>query len=405
MLDDLPLTRRVARQVVLAAAICICIGLLAYFKYASCLIGLFSDLIGYKIPSDSQFSALDIILPIGISFYTFQSLSYSIDVYRGQQTAERSLTRFALFIGFFPQLIAGPIVRANQFFYQLSRKRSVRWSVFMEGCYLIVRGLFLKLVIADNLGQIVDRYWKTAARPDAPATLALSLVVFFSCQIFCDFAGYTDIARGIAYQLGFRLPVNFNAPYLARTFSDFWRRWHITLSEWIKDYLYIPLGGRRGSRLRTGSNLLVVMMLSGLWHGAGLNFILWGLLHGLAIAVERITGLPAWLKSQKPSHPAVSMVGLAWFLVVQSTWIIGMAFFRAADSSEAWLVLQHAVSGIAALPVEGVAYPKSNGLIVAAWWFTLPVWLIHFRAYLYETFSFRQSVYERTFYFDNVKLG
>ncbi|MFC1853185.1 MBOAT family O-acyltransferase [candidate division CSSED10-310 bacterium] len=398
LLSSIPLTHRVARQVVIAAVICINVGLLAYFKYAAFLVDLFCDLFGYKIPSNSLFSALDIVLPIGISFYTFQSLSYTIDVYRGQQAAERSLARFALFVAFFPQLIAGPIVRANQFFYQLSRKRRVRWSVFMEGCYLILRGLFLKLVIADNLGQVVDRYWTAGTQPDAPATLALSLVVLFSCQIFCDFAGYTDIARGIAYQLGFRLPKNFNAPYLAQTFSDFWKRWHITLSLWIRDYLYIPFGGSRGSKLNTCRNLLIVFVLSGLWHGAGINFILWGALHGFAILIEHATALSTWLERNKSRPIVTTTIAFAWFLVVQGTWIMGMALFRASDGAEAWLVLQKVVSGVVALPLEGLAYPESKGLITAAWWFTTPVWLIHVRVFLQERFKVRQSIYERTIY-------
>ncbi len=386
------------RRAVLGAAICVNIGLLGFFKYANFLTESVFALMGYETPITDRFQLLDIVLPLGISFYTFQSLSYTIDVYRGQQAAEKSLSRFALYVSFFPQLVAGPIVRANQFFYQLSRKRCVRWPVFLEGSYLILRGLFLKLVVADHLGQVVDRFWTSAAQPDAPATLALSLVIFFSCQILCDFMGYTDIARGIAYQLGFRLPVNFNAPYLARTFSEFWRRWHITLSQWIKDYLYIPLGGGRGSRFITGRNLLIVMVLSGLWHGAGLNFIIWGLLLGFALAIERSLGISAWLEKERHRHLMAWAAGFIWFLVVQVTWILSMALFRAVDGDQAWQVLQNVVSGISALPGEGIAYPKSAALVVVAWWFTIPVWLIHIRVYLLERFGFQQSVYERTIY-------
>ncbi len=398
ILSGLPVTYRVARKIVIAVLIFTCVGLLAYFKYAVFLVDLCNAFFGNKIWSDTRFSEMDIVLPIGISFYTFQSLSYTIDVYRGQYAAERSMVRFALFITFFPQLIAGPIVRANQFFYQLSRKRQLRFNVFMEGSYLILRGLFLKVVIADNLGQVIDRYWTVCTQPDVPPTLALSLVVFFSCQIFCDFAGYTDIARGIAYQLGFRLPVNFNAPYLAQTFSDFWRRWHITLSQWIRDYLYVPLGGNRGTRLHIWRNLLIAFVLSGLWHGAGFNFILWGAMHALAISIERGTPLATWLEDIK-SYPIIGMViGFAWFLVVQSTWIMGMAFFRASHGAEAWLVLQKVVSGILTLPLEGLTHPKSTGLVSTAWWFTIPVWLIHLRAFLNERFNLSPSINERTIY-------
>ena len=171
---------------------------------------------------------------------------------------------------FFPQLVAGPIVRAGAFLYQFDRRRRWHAKVFFEGAYLIVRGLFLKLVVADNLGRIVDERWAVGAA-EPHGLLAFSLLFFFACQLLCDFAGYSDIARGVAYQLGFRLPVNFNAPYIARSFAGFWRRWHISLSEWMRDYVYVSLGGNREGWGRLALNLLLVMLISGLWHGAKLD--------------------------------------------------------------------------------------------------------------------------------------
>lgn len=219
------------RRLALLLVLGVNLSVLAYFKYAGFLTDLFADMTGQVVEPNSVFAIADILLPIGISFFTLQSLSYTFDVYRGRIAAETNFASFALYIGFFPQLLAGPIVRATQFLYQWSRKRRIHLRVFSWGAYLLLRGVFLKVVVADNLGFVVDRFWKQAVRPDATETLAFSLLVFFAFQLLCDFMAYTDIARGIAYQLGFRLPINFNAPYLATSFSHFWRRWHITLSQ------------------------------------------------------------------------------------------------------------------------------------------------------------------------------
>jgi alginate O-acetyltransferase complex protein AlgI len=387
------------RRLTVIITVMINTGVLAYFKYADFLTSLVQEWLGETYLLNPTFNTIDIILPIGISFYTFQSLSYTLDVHKGRIPAEHHLTRFALFISFFPQLIAGPIVRANQFFYQIPRKRRVCWPVFLHGGYLILRGLFWKLVIADNIGNVVDRYWNTAAQPDAPSTLALSMLVLFSCQIFCDFVAYTDIARGIAYQLGFRLPINFNMPFIARTFREFWRRWHITLSHWIRDYLYLPLGGNQRGQILTIRNLLIVFLLSGLWHGAGLNFVMWGALHGVCIAIEHGTGLAGWIERKRAQSTLLSFIPVfSWFLLVQFTWILSMAFFRAADSNEALQILQNVITAIPALFETGLSYPKSNGLIIVAWWFTVPVWVMHARAYLQEQLELTVTIYERSVY-------
>ncbi len=357
------------RPAILVASLATNLGLLGYFKYAGFLVAAVNDVSG------SGFSVPQILLPIGISFYTFQSMSYTIDVYRGQIQPDRNFLRLACYIAFFPQLIAGPIVRASEFLYQFARKRRFHMHIFVFGGYLILRGLFLKMVVADNLGEIIDQHWIQAAG-EPQGSLALAMLIFFACQLFCDFAGYVDIARGVAYQLGFRLPINFNAPYIARSFTEFWRRWHITLSEWMRDYLYIPLGGNQKGRLRGYTNLMLVMLISGLWHGASWTFVLWGGSLGLALVIERMLGM---------ARPGLSpMKTLPWFVLVQVCWILSMGLFRASDLEQGKAMIRNAMYGIQTLPVEGLDVAGTQGLIILGWWFTVPVWLLHGRAWLAE---------------------
>jgi alginate O-acetyltransferase complex protein AlgI len=357
------------RRAILVASLVTNLGLLGYFKYAGFLVSAFNE------ASGSGFSVPQILLPIGISFYTFQSMSYTIDVYRGQIRADRNFLRLACYIAFFPQLVAGPIVRASEFLYQFARKRRFHTHIFIFGGYLILRGLFLKMVVADNLGEIIDQYWVQAAG-EPQGSLALAMLVFFACQLFCDFAGYVDIARGVAYQLGFRLPINFNAPYLARSFSEFWRRWHITLSGWMRDYLYIPLGGNRKGRLRGYTNLMLVMLISGLWHGANWTFILWGGSLGLMLVIERILGMGRTGLSPLKTLP--------WFMLVQACWILSMGLFRASDLEQGKAIISNALLGIQTLPTNGLDVLGTEGLIILGWWFTVPVWLLHGRTWLTE---------------------
>jgi len=374
------------RRALLVTSVAMNLGLLGYFKYAGFLLESFAELSGR-----SNFTIPEIVLPIGISFYTFQSMSYTVDVYRGDIPVEKSLLRLACYISFFPQLVAGPIVRASTFLYQFERRRRLCWRVFAEGAYLIIRGLFLKVVVADNLGQIVDAHWGKAAAGEAPPMVALSVLVFFAGQLYCDFAGYTDIARGLGYQLGFRLPINFNAPYLAATFTDFWRRWHITLSTWFRDYLYIPLGGNRQGRARAYVNLILVMLVAGLWHGANWTFVLWGALHGTAIALERALGFAR--------GPRTRLASIVWYPLVQMTWILSLGMFRAADAAQGGRVIRNAIAGLAALPTAGIAVPSGHGLITMGWWFTLPVVALHVRALLTERWGVRPpSTYEKVIY-------
>lgn len=356
------------------------LGLLAYFKYAGFLVAALPD-------SVVGAGRIDPILPIGISFYTFQSVSYTIDVYRGDLRAESSFVRFACYVAFFPQLVAGPIVRAGDFLYQLRRRRKLRGVVFAEGAYLIVRGLFLKAVLADNLGTIVDSHWAAAAEPQADGVVAIAVLTFFAAQLFCDFAGYTDIARGVAYHLGFRLPINFDAPYLATTFTSFWRRWHITLSTWFRDYVYIPLGGNRAGNVRSYANLIAVMLIAGLWHGANWTFVIWGAVHGFAIALERLVGLTAGSRNW--------WVSLAWYVLVQATWVLSMGMFRADDVAQGRRIIGNALGVFSGAPLAEV----SAGTLGLGWLLLVPVVALHVRSWLVErALLARPGTYERALY-------
>lgn len=313
-----------ARRWLLTLSLATNLGLLAFFKYFGFFLDNLQSLAG-GLDLAWQAPAWRVVLPMGISFYTFQSMSYTIDVYRGRLAPLDSFWRFLLYISFFPQLVAGPIVRASEFLPQMPRVRRVRWSSVSMGAALMVEGFFLKMVCADNLGPYVDRYWESAYEPGANSVVLVWLALLFSGQIFCDFAGYSQIARGIAYMLGYQLPVNFDQPYIAGSFKNFWERWHITLSRWLRDYLYIPLGGNRVSPRRTYVNLLLVMLLGGLWHGAAWTFVIWGALHGGALAVERALGLHVGLERR------AWLVRLGWGLVVQVTVLVAWIFFRSSS--------------------------------------------------------------------------
>jgi alginate O-acetyltransferase complex protein AlgI len=265
------------------------LGLLSVFKYYNFFIdvgaGLFSgaDLSGWHH---------ELLLPVGISFYTFQTLSYTLDLYRKKIGPERSLTKFALFVSFFPQLVAGPIVRAADFLPQLHSRDDVKKERFDGGLRRVFRGLFKKIVIADLLANLgVDAVF---ANPEAFSSVDLLFALYgYAFQIYNDFSGYSDIAIGAAAMLGFKLPENFKRPYLSQDVREFWTRWHISLSSWLRDYLYIPLGGNRGVAWKVGRNLLITMLLGGLWHGAALNFIYWGGYHGLLLILARLRPVPA----------------------------------------------------------------------------------------------------------------
>lgn len=273
----------------LAASVGANLAVLGYFKYFN----FFAGSIAFALNSlgiEMSWVDLNILLPVGISFYTFQSMSYTIDVYRGRIKAETSLLHFAFYISYFPQLIAGPIVRATDFLPQTRQTPHLDTVDLNYALYRISKGLFKKIVLADFLAHYADLAYN--APGDVDSLTAWIGIYAFSLQIYFDFSGYTDIALGCARLMGFRLPENFNAPYIAASFSDFWRRWHITLSGWLRDYLYVPLGGSRtNAPLGVYRNLMITMALCGLWHGAAWPFVVWGLMHGVILCVERVLGL------------------------------------------------------------------------------------------------------------------
>lgn len=261
------------------------LGLLSYFKYYNFFASSFQELcamLGFEVGT----LTLEIVLPVAISFYTFQSLSYTIDVYRKKVPACRNLLYFSTYVMFFPQLVAGPIERASHFMPQIQKLRQFDWGQFHVGVHLIFWGLVKKMVISDNLALIANPIFENYK--DHSGGTLLVAVFAFTFQIYCDFSGYTDIARGLGKMLGFDILLNFKLPYFAVNPSDFWERWHISLSSWLRDYLYISLGGNRGGNWATYRNLMLTMLLGGLWHGASWNFIYWGLYHGIILVLFRL---------------------------------------------------------------------------------------------------------------------
>jgi D-alanyl-lipoteichoic acid acyltransferase DltB (MBOAT superfamily) len=282
----------------------------------------------------TSFDTSFIILPVGISFFTFQSLSYTIDVYRKKMEPVKNIIDFGFYVSFFPHLVAGPIVRASVFMPQVYQEFNLTKREFSHSLFMISRGLIKKIIISNFIAvTFVDRIF------DAPALYSgfenLMAVYGYGLQIYCDFSGYTDIAIGVALILGFRLPVNFNSPYKASSITDFWKRWHISLSQWLKDYLYISLGGNRKGRVRTYLNLMITMILGGLWHGAALRFIIWGALHGVGLVIDKIR---VSIFSGKESFRAIARIAgiIITFNFVNFCWI----FFRAESMEDVSIMLR-----------------------------------------------------------------
>lgn len=301
----------------LSFSVAINLGILALFKYADFFLdGVASALA--SLGAVVTVPTLSILLPAGVSFYTFQALGYCIDVWRGTQKAERSFVDFALYLSFFPQLVAGPIERASDLLPQIKTRRSFTEKAVTSGVMLMLLGFVQKTVVADNIALTVNALF-SLKNPSFP--LLWTGALLFGMQIHADFAGYTSIARGAARLLGFELSQNFAHPYAARSPREFWNRWHITLSKWLRDYLYIPLGGSRRSTARTAINILVVFALCGLWHGAAANFVLWGLLWGCAVAAEHL-----WRKAKLPTNATAGLV----FTFATAT--VGWLIFRQGDT-------------------------------------------------------------------------
>jgi len=325
-----PRLRRAALVMSLGANL----GLLGFFKYYN----FFAENIARLLHRPSNAFALSIILPLGISFHTFQSMSYVIDVYRKQQEPITNPIDYALFISFFPQLVAGPIVRAREFFGDLYAWRRPSTEEASRGILLLLLGLAKKTIMADQFAQIANGYFQDVTKHPGMLS-AWSGTVAFGIQIYFDFSGYTDMAIGMAKLLGFHFPINFRRPYLASSITDFWHRWHISLSRWLRDYLYIPLGGNRGGRFKTYRNLMLTMLLGGLWHGANWNFVAWGGYHGALLSIERMfRGKPEGESRWTFLHPvkAVATFALA---------TIGWVFFRAVTFRDSLAVFGQMLSG------------------------------------------------------------
>ena len=338
------------RRALLVLSLCVTLGLLGFFKYTNFLLGLVWPVIRpLGTASDPPFFKL--ILPLGISFYTFETISYVVDVYRRRIPAERRLLHYMLFLMFFPHLIAGPIVRPGDFLPQLEKLRRLDWSRVELGARLFLLGLLKKAVLADQLAQVVDPVY-AAPWGFGSATLWAATVAY-ALQLYCDFSGYSDMAIGCAHTFGLRLPMNFNLPYLSQNVAEFWRRWHISLSTWLRDYLYIPLGGNRGSHLATCRNILLTMLLGGLWHGAGWTFLCWGLYHGILLVVHRSVPLPRWL-----GLPVLAPLRVAATFVL---WCFGMVFFRARSIGDAGVVFSRML-----VPTRGAELAPSVALVFGA---------------------------------------
>ena len=354
------------RRLLLWVSVIVNLGILAIFKYYNFFASTVDDVCSLR-GGTSPLPRLNLLLPVGISFYTFHTLSYTLDVYYRRIAPARNLWEFALAVVFFPQLVAGPIVRAAQFLPQLEQTPRFDLDRIRSGLLLLFTGLFKKLLIADFLADnLVDDAFK---HPELASGWHLLLATYaYAFQIYCDFSGYSDMAMGAARMLGYELPINFNLPYRAGDLRDFWRRWHISLSTFLRDYLYIPLGGSKGSRWFTARNLLITMLLGGLWHGAAWNFVLWGFYHGLLLAVIHF-----WTaRRPEPERPAPAM---RWRLALQvfvtfHLVCLGWIFFRAQHFADIGIVLGRIFTLARS---TGDVFPHERGL-----WVLLLAALLHY---------------------------
>lgn len=346
------------RKRLVTLSIVVNLSFLGFFKYFNFFAGSLTR-ITEPLGLHGSYTTLHIILPVGISFYVFKTMSYTIDVYRRTERAERDLLLFATFVVFFPELVAGPIVRASRMLPQLRITQRFDYARTLDGLSLMAAGYVRKVVIADSIAPLVDVRF---ASPGAYGPLSLLIAVYlYAFQIYCDFSGYSDIAIGLARVFGFDFGINFARPYLAESFSGFWSRWHISLSTWLRDYLYIPLGGSRGGQLLTYRNLMLTMLLGGLWHGANWTFVVWGALHGTYLVIERMLAAPAHALRARMRIPQWLATGAEIFLVFNLT-CLAWIFFRAPTFAVAWQVLHGIVAGGA----FSVAAVEQKFLIVRA---------------------------------------
>lgn len=323
------------RKFLLFCSIGVNLSILGFFKYFNFFVSSFTELIMF-FGGNIHYSTLDIILPIGISFYTFQTLSYTIDVYRRKIEPTRDVVAFLAFVSFFPQLLAGPIERAKDLLPQFLREKSFSYELAVSGCRLILWGVFKKIVIADPSGNVVNAIFENPTEHTA-STLLVGAILF-GFQIYADFSGYSDMAIGMARLLGIQLKRNFNFPYFSRDIGEFWRRWHISLSAWFKDYVYIPLGGNRSGKFKTIRNIIIVFVVSGLWHGANNTFVIWGVLHGVlfipAIVRGRHRSFVGTTVAETRFYP--NMLECFQMLRTYTLVTIGWIFFRSETVADAY---------------------------------------------------------------------
>ena len=334
--------KKSGRKLLLVLSISVNLGILGFFKYFNFFVDSLQELL-QAISLPVHIKSLNIILPVGISFYTFQTLSYTIDIFNRKIQPTRDIASFFAFVSFFPQLVAGPIERAGHLLPQFFGKKEFSYNSCVQGLRLILWGLFKKIVIADNFGTLVDALFDTHQSVTGITTLAGTLL--FAFQIYADFSGYSDIAIGLSKMLGFDLMKNFKAPYFSPTFGEFWHRWHISLSSWFRDYLYFPLGGSRKSKFRIQLNIMVTFLLSGLWHGANITFLIWGGLHGTALLLEK------WLKGKWNRLFYAPLV----FMVVTLLWIP----FRAENYNH-FIVLSKSIFQFGSYTITSLCQTISN---------------------------------------------
>ncbi|WP_010661970.1 MBOAT family O-acyltransferase [Marinilabilia salmonicolor] len=353
-------TRHWKRKLLLIISLAINLGMLGYFKYAWFVADIWGDITGQAVEAKdwlaifsnavfgSSFEVDDIVLPVGISFFTFQTISYTMDVYRRQLAPVHNILDFGFYVSFFPQLVAGPIVRARDFVPQLYRQFSLTEKQAWHATFLILSGLLKKIVFSDYIAvNLVDRVFESPFLYSGFEVL--SAIYGYTLQIYCDFSGYTDVAIGLALLLGFRLPLNFNSPYKALSISEFWHRWHISLSSWLRDYLYIPLGGKRKGKFRTHLNLMITMTLGGLWHGASWRFVLWGIWHGMGLIADKLVkpltrNLPLWLAKPAGFFITFHFVVAGWILFRANNLVIAREMtnriFSAFHADLIWPAIQ-----------------------------------------------------------------
>ena len=356
-------TSLVRRRNYLVISIIASMGTLAFFKYCNFFTQEFQSLLGW-LGLDFIVPRLEIILPVGISFYTFQTMSYTIDVYRGKLPASRNLIDFALYVAYFPQLVAGPIERATRLLPQIASPRVPIPHGFAEGLYCVVLGIFKKVFVADSMAVIANGIFATDTS-ELSALEVLLGVYAFAFQIYCDFSGYSSIAQGVSKWFGIELMDNFHTPYFSSNPSEFWQRWHISLSQWLRDYVYIPLGGNRDGNLRTYCNLMTTMLLGGLWHGANWTYVLWGAYHGVLLCLFRaLTPAQSSLRRSPQSALEKSLAAIVFFQLVCVGWLI----FRAES-------LQQIIAMLSSLATPWSLTPLSKAMIGMLLFYVAPLLL------------------------------